>query len=292
MMNIDSRQASAMKMLWFALAVCCYAAAAIADDKPDFSLANVYSSGQYEVADYWASEKYDGVRALWDGRQLISRGGKTFAAPKWFVAGLPQAELDGELWLGRGRFEETSGIVRRQKAHEGWRDIRYVVFDLPKHGGTFRHRYAKLRAHFAESKNAYWRVAEQRQITSADALENYFAEVVGGGGEGVMLRRIESKHRAGRSDDLLKYKPFMDAEAIVIGYNPGKGKYTGMTGSLRVQMLGSDKTFSVGSGLSDNERQNPPPMGATITYKHQGLTKYGIPRFPVFLRIRADEPQK
>ncbi|MGI9337025.1 MAG: DNA ligase [Gammaproteobacteria bacterium] len=282
----------------FFVAVCCFAVAVVAagdddgkNNKPDFSLAKVYSQDA-AVGDYWASEKYDGVRALWDGQKLVSRGGKVFAAPKWFVAGLPPVPMDGELWLGRGLFEKTSGIVRRKKPNEGWRDIRYMVFDLPAHGGVFRQRYAKLREYFDKSENSHWRVVKQHKITDAAGLEEYFNEVVNGGGEGVMLRRIESIHKAGRNDDLLKYKPSADAEAVVIGYKPGKGKYTGKTGSLQVRMLGGgDKVFNIGSGLSDAQRANPPPTGATITYQYQGFTNNGIPRFPVFLRVREDEPR-
>lgn len=287
------------KALGFVVAAfCCFATMAMADDgggkdnKPAFSLANVYNDDA-AIVDYWASEKYDGVRALWDGRRLISRGGKVFAAPKWFVEGLPDVHMDGELWMGRGMFEETSGIVRRQKPDDGWRDIRYMVFDMPAHGGTFRERYKELGEYFAESNNPYWQVVKQHEIKDVESLRKYFNEVVEGGGEGVMLRRIESKHKAGRSDDLLKYKPFTDAEAIVIGYKPGKGQFEGMTGSLQVKMFGNgDKTFFIGSGLTKAQRQTPPPVGATITYQYQGLTNNGIPRFAVFLRVRNDEPEE
>lgn len=282
------------KAAGFVIAFCCLLPMANADggkdNKPAFSLANVYDDDAV-IGDYWASEKYDGVRALWDGRQLLSRGGKRFAAPKWFVKGLPTVQMDGELWIERGKFEETSGIVRRKTPNEEWRNIRYMVFDLPQHGGVFRARYAKMEEYFAETKNRYWQVVKQHKIKDAAGLRQYFDEVIEGGGEGVMLRRIESKHKAGRSDDLLKYKPFADAEAVVIGYKPGKGKYEGMTGSLKVRMLGNgDKTFYIGSGLNDLQRENPPPTGATITYQYQGLTQRGIPRFAVFLRVRDDEP--
>ncbi len=278
-----------------ALVVVC-AVAAIGDDGPttphDFSLANAYRPGNEAVnlAEYWMSEKYDGVRALWDGRRLRSRGGQLFAAPPWFVAGLPAAVLDGELWLGRGRFEATTSIVRRRRPHDGWRDIRYMVFDLPEHGGVFRERYAALTALAAANDTRYWRVATHDPIASRDMLEQRFADVIAAGGEGLMLRRAESRHRGGRSDDLLKYKPVADADAVVVGHNPGKGKYAGLIGSLRVRA--EDGTvFAVGSGLSDALRRNPPPVGTTITYKYQGLTKNGIPRFPVFLRLRRAVPE-
>lgn len=279
------------------VALCAMAGAGIGagtheDAPPDFALAHVYRPGDETVnlAEYWMSEKYDGVRALWDGRRLLSRGGKPFAAPAWFVDALPAAVLDGELWLGRGRFEDTTSVVRRSRPHEGWRDIQYMVFDLPEHGGVFRERYAALIALAAEHPGRYWRVAPHEPIESPAALEQRFADITAGGGEGLILRRVASRHHGGRSDDLLKYKRFTDADAVVVGHNPGKGKYTGLLGSLRVRA--SDGTvFNVGSGLSDAQRRHPPPVGATITYKYQGLTGDGLPRFPVFLRLRRDVPE-
>src|SRR5206468_10999995 len=81
---------------------------------------------------WWLSEKLDGVRAYWDGKQLWSRLGNVLHAPDWFVAGLPDVPLDGELWLGRKKFQRTLSIVRRQDKTDLWREVRYVVFDAPK----------------------------------------------------------------------------------------------------------------------------------------------------------------
>ena len=60
------------------------------------------------------SEKLDGVRAFFDGRQFLSRQGNLFHAPDWFRTGLPDVPLNGELWLGRKKFQRTVSIVRRQ----------------------------------------------------------------------------------------------------------------------------------------------------------------------------------
>ncbi len=258
---------------------------------PEVSLADAYrpDDNTVDLAEYWVSEKYDGVRAVWDGQRLRSRSGNVFAAPHWFVADLPATALDGELWLGRGQFEATVSVVRKQQPHDGWREIRFMVFDLPAHAGTFRQRQAALRALVAASKNAFWQVVRQRPVASREALQALFDETVAGGGEGLMLRRIDSYHQSGRSRDLLKYKPFYDAEATVIGHRPGRGKYAGMTGSLRVRTP-QGRVFRIGSGLSDAQRKDPPPVGATITYRYQGLTRNGLPRHPVYLRIRRPAP--
>ncbi|MBC6428047.1 MAG: DNA ligase [Cellvibrionales bacterium] len=271
---------------FLALLLVGFAGATAADAKPGFSLANTYeeATDSGRLSEYWMSEKYDGVRALWDGEKLVSRGGTVYAAPPWFIAGLPPQAMDGELWLGRGRFEETVSVVRRKEPHAGWRDIKYMVFDLPQRGRAFRERYAAMQALRQDNANPYWQPVPQRPIASAAVLEQYYDEVVAGGGEGVMLRRIDSAHRAGRSDDLLKIKPAAQAQAVVIGYNPGKGKYTGLVGSLRVRTA-TNKVFNIGSGLTDAQRENPPPVGATIRYRFHGYTRTGLPRFAVFLGV-------
>jgi DNA ligase-1 len=115
-------------------------------------------------------------------------------------------------------------------------------------------------------------------------------EVIAVGGEGLMLRRGASVYQAGRSDDLLKVKRFDDAEAIVMGILPGKGKYQGMMGALRVR-LADNREFRIGSGFTDAERTDPPPLGSVITFKHSGHTATGLPRFASFVRVRNDEPE-
>jgi DNA ligase 1 len=48
------------------------------------------------------------------------------------------------------------------------------------------------------------------------------------------------------------------------------------------------RKFSIGSGLTEAERESPPPVGTVITYRFRGLTAKGLPRFPTYLRIRRD----
>ena len=107
-----------------------------ATETPDVMLANVYRQHE-DVTQFWVSEKLDGVRARWDGKQLISRGGQIFAAPEWFVRNFPDRPLDGELWMGRGRYEDVVSVVRQQTPHDGWKNVKFMVFDLPAHGWTF-----------------------------------------------------------------------------------------------------------------------------------------------------------
>ena len=264
--------------------------AAVAEDKPALLLAENYRE-DIDLAAYWVSEKLDGVRALWDGRRLLSRGGNAFAAPSWFTAGFPAVALDGELWIGRGKFEETASIVSRQNPHEGWRRVRYMVFDLPHHPDTFDRRLEDLGAAIAGSPNPFLAVIPQYKLPNHKALLERLDAVVANGGEGLMLHRGDSRYRAGRSADLLKLKKFDDAEGIVIAHNPGRGRLEGLMGSVTVRTE-QGVVVKVGSGFSDEERRNPPPVGATITFKHQGFTASGKPRFPVFWRLRGDEPPR
>jgi DNA ligase-1 len=263
--------------------------AARAGTIPELMLADIYRQGP-DLSQYRISEKLDGVRARWDGTYLISRGGKVFAAPEWFTKGFPAVPLDGELWLGRGRYEEVSSIVRTQQPHDGWQNVRLMVFDLPAHGGTFDQRVIAMNRLVTESDSPYWRIIEQQRVGSEEDLLKWLHKVIDQGGEGLMLHRETALYASGRSQDLLKLKLFTDAEATVIGYRPGKGQLAGQTGSLIVR-TDQGVIFSIGGGLNHEERRRPPPVKSRITFRHQGLTKNGIPRFPVFLRIRDEEPR-
>ena len=269
-------------------AVSLLALAVAAEEKPPLLLAEKYHQ-DIDLNAYWVSEKLDGVRAFWNGSQLISRGGNPFAAPSWFTADFPPLPLDGELWVGRGQFEETASIVSRHTPHDGWRWVRYMVFDLPDNPGTFDERLQNLHAAIAASPNKFLAVIPQYKLTDHDVLMDKLDTVVANGGEGLMLHRGDSRYHGGRSMDLLKLKRFDDAEGIVIAHNPGQGRLAGLMGSVTV-LTEQGVTVKIGSGFSDEERKNPPPIGATITFRHQGVTASGKPRFAVFWRLRGGEP--
>ena len=253
-------------------------------------LANVYQQGA-PLADYWVSEKLDGVRAYWDGERLWSRRGNPFQAPDWFVSDFPPQPLDGELWLGRGHFAQLSGIVRTVRPVDAdWRAVRFMVFDLPLVDQTFDQRLPRLRELVSQAGSPYLALVEQQRPGNHQQLMARRDKMIAVGGEGLMLRRGASVYKAGRSDDLLKVKRFDDAEAIVVGILPGKGKYQGMMGALRVRLAGK-REFRIGSGFSDDERADPPPPGSVVTFKYSGQTATGLPRFASFVRVRNDEPE-
>ena len=253
------------------------------DQNIDPLLAKVYK--QENVSEWWVSEKLDGVRAIWNGEKLHFRSGKLISAPDWFTENFPEQLMDGELWMGRGTFEKLSGIVRKiQPNHNDWRQVRYMLFELPEHPGTFTRRVRKMVKLTENLKISWLHPIPQIRLNSEDALLNMLDEIVTKGGEGLMLHRADSLYHSGRSDDLLKLKPWQDAEATVVEILPGKGKFNGMMGSLLVTDE-SARRFRIGTGFSNKERKNPPAVGTVITYKFTGTTKKGLPKFASFLRI-------
>ena len=252
---------------------------------PELPLANVYKQG-INPGEYWVSEKLDGARAYWDGKQLLSRRGNIYHAPDWFIAGFPAQPLDGELWIARNQFEPLMNIIRDTRPTADWRRVKYMVFDMPMRNTTFTERLEKLDALFAEISSPYIRLIEQFRISDHETLMNKLDEVVEAGGEGLMLHRGDSWYQGGRSNDLLKVKTFQDAEATVIAHLPGKGKYKGMVGALLVE-TDDNIRFRLGTGFTDQQRRDPPPIGSLVTYKYYGKTVNGLPRFASFLRIRS-----
>ena len=250
-------------------------------------LANIYRP-ELPLADYWVSEKYDGVRAYWDGAQLWTRQGHRIHAPAWFTAGWPTQPLDGELWAGRGKFTAASSAVARDTPEDdAWRELRYMVFDLPTHPGHFDQRLAELQRVLATHPNQWLQAVPQHKVANEAALQTLLRNTVRQGGEGLMLHRGASLYRGERNDDLLKLKQHLDAEATVIAHLPGKGKYQGMLGALQVQTP-QGLTFKLGSGLRDADRASPPPIGSQVTYRYLGLHPDGAPRFASFVRVRQD----
>lgn len=239
--------------------------------------------GESDPTGWLMSEKLDGVRAYWNGKMFISRNGNQYFAPEWFTHDIPNIPLDGELWLDRKQFQQTMSIVRRKDARGAWDKITYQVYDHPEHPGEFEERYKEIKKLFGNWANIA-KPLEQIVCKGRDHLQTTLDDVIARGGEGLMLRQPGSKYVAGRSATLLKVKVFYDAEAVVTGYEKGKGRHKGRMGAVTVK-LPNGIQFSVGSGFTDNQRENPPPIGSTITFKYQELTDAGVPRFPTFVRM-------
>lgn len=257
-------------------------------EPPAIALADKYHRA-FSPVRYLVSEKLDGARAFWDGSRLISRSGRIYHAPEWFTAGLPSDPLDGELWTGRGEFERLMRIIRDAEPDpEAWRAVGYHVFDLPASKEQVRQRQARLAAIVDAANLPQLHYVEQRAIGDRAALQQALDEVVAAGGEGLMLQHVEAHYEVGRHNGLLKFTAHDDAEATVVGYTPGRGKYQGMIGALVVERPDGLR-FKLGSGLSDALRLSPPALGETITYRYRGETRRGVPRFARFLRVRLHD---
>lgn len=257
-------------------------------DAPALLLAQNYSN-KFDPSAYLVSEKLDGVRAVWDGTQLRFRSGRMIHAPAWFTAGFPKHPLDGELWMGRQSFERLSAAVRRGEAIDAeWKNITYQLYELPNGDGDFSARVQTLETSVKNSGVAWLHVLPQRRVADKAALKLMLDGIVHAGGEGLMLHRFDAQWQTGRSEILLKLKPQLDAEAEVIAHEPGQGKYKGMLGALMV-VTPDGQRFRLGTGLSDEQRRNPPKIGSTITYRYRDLTSAGLPKFASFLRVRDSE---
>jgi len=258
-------------------------------EAPALLLAETYRAGSVDVSRYLVSEKYDGVRAYWDGQRLWTRGGNPIHAPDWFIAALPEQPLDGELWMGRGHFEAVAAAIRRDTPVDAeWLRIRYMLFEMPGGEGDFATRAEALHAIARRAGVAWLQAVEQARVADDARLQRRLSAILKAGGEGLMLHRADAPYVTGRSDALLKLKAWHDAEAIVIAHLPGNGRYAGALGALRVRAA-DGREFSLGTGFTDAQRRAPPPVGATVAYRYRELTAHGMPRFARFWRVRPPE---
>lgn len=276
-----------MRFLLYILLICvqlnCFAIA----KAPEILLAQVYESGT-DVTQYLVSEKYDGVRAIWDGKQLKSRQGNVIHAPVWFTKDFPTTPMDGELWLARGKFDALSGAVRKDEPMDAeWKNISYLVFELPNTEGDFEARTKHIAEIVKQANMSHLKAVTHFRVKNEAELKTRLKKVVANGGEGLMLHRADAFYTTGRSDALLKLKPLFDAEATVVAHTPGKGKHKGKLGALLVETPEGVR-FKLGTGFSDAVRANPPKIGSLVTYTYRDTTPSGKPKFTSFLRERHE----
>ena len=254
---------------------------------------------------WYLSEKFDGYRCLWDGKNFYSRGGNIFVTPEWFKAYMPPGiPLDGELYLGRENFEKC-GIFRKKKPDNAewikW-NVKYLIFDSPNCPGGFEKRIQFLEKIIADrckcnkkklkipsNVNCPLILAKQIKVKNEAEVEKYFKNLVKKGAEGVMLRAPNSLYETKRSAFLLKVKQFFDDECKIVGYQEGSGKYSGMLGSFKCELVKNPKIKFTISGINDTIRKNykkTHPIGTIVTFTYMGTSSKGIPRHPNYLRIR------
>lgn len=267
--------------LWFiAISMPC-----LADTAPQIQHATTYTPTM-NVSNYYVSEKLDGIRGYWNGKNLVTRRGTHIHTPEFFTKGWPSQAMEGELWSTRGSFEKISSIVRKKRPNQQeWQTLRFMIFDLPHQEGGFEIRVKAMKRLVKQTKSPFLESIKQHSFSSQQALIAHLNHVVNEGGEGLMLHHKASIYQKGRNKQLMKLKPHFDDEAIVIAHLEGQGKYKNMLGALRVKTP-DGISFNIGTGFSDRERTDPPPIGSIITFKYHGKTAKGVPRFASYLRIR------
>ncbi|MEA3544121.1 MAG: DNA ligase [Thermodesulfobacteriota bacterium] len=250
-------------------------------------LPQIYSE-QVDVGGWLMSEKLDGVRGFWDGQRLFSKNGHPLNPPQKFIHDFPDFPVEGELWGGRGTFEQTMAIVKRKHSHDEWLQLKFAIFDVPDAPGDFTHRIKIAQDWFDNHPSHYAFVILQTPVRDNDHLQQELQRIEQLDGEGLIVRNPGAFYSSGRSMEILKVKSFQDAEATVIAHFPGQGKHAGRLGSMLVKM-DNGIPFKIGTGFSDEEREHPPVVGEIITFKFYGKYQSGIPRFPSFLRVRQDQ---
>lgn len=247
------------------------------------------------LSDYFVSEKFDGIRALWDGQNMFSKSGKILAIPRCFSEKLAVLDLqkgefvEGELWIDYGAFEVISSIARRKNPTcEDFSKVKYLIFNA--HLGESSDFFANLTKiqSILDSQDLAQeiQVITQHKFATQKELSDFFNAVIAKGGEGVIVRD---------SRVAFKLKPQNDAECKIVDFSRGKGRIRGKVGAIICEALADKNSgikcgviFRIGSGLSDEMRENPPKIGTIITYKFSGVSKNGIPKHTRFLRIYAE----
>ena len=287
---------------------------------------------QYKVPDgpigWYMSEKFDGQRAIWDGKKFISRGSssgnpKVYSyVPIWFVALMPPGiPLDGEFFIARDSFTETTSILKKKLKPENqrtkkdisqqeldklWVKIKYQVFDTISNE-LFEERQTKLKK-IVKERCAIWKelsipgyikkglcpliLTEQYLIKTPSDVNTFYNSLTNEKAEGVMIRAPGIPYIPRRTKFILKLKVEEDAECIIKGpHKPGEGKYSGMVGSFRCQLIENDKPvnkYTYLSGITDQVRQEGIPENTIITYTYNGITPDGLPRHPRFKGFPSD----
>ena len=254
--------------------------------KPDLFLLKTYDDSK-DVIGWVMSEKLDGIRGFWTGKELLTRGGMKLTPPKWFIKNYPPFAIDGELWTKRNDFENISSIIRSKNSKQRWKSVSHNIFEVPSQSGGLLKRLSVLKEYLRENPNPYLKILPQTVINAKGQVADFLKEVSADKGEGVVVRNPNTLYQTGRLSSALKVKQYLDAECTVLEILPGKGKYQNMMGSVLCQ-TDSGKKLKIGSGFKDKDRANPPAIGSKITFKYYGFTKKGSFKYPVYLRVRQE----
>ncbi len=246
---------------------------------------SVYNKNSSNIDGWIMSEKLDGIRAYWDGKELYSKNKNKIHAPLWFTKDFPPFSIDGELWTKRADFENIQSIVLSQKKSKDWEYVTFNIFEVPNHKGNFKDRILVLENYLNRNPNRYIKIIPQKNCKNKDELDSFLEEILALKGEGVIIKNPNLKYESNRTENSLKVKEFFDDEAKVISHN---FNIDGTFKSLKVE-LKNGIVFNLGGGFTKKDRLNPPKVGSIVTFKYYDFTKKGKPKFASFLRERKSE---
>ena len=252
--------------------------------------------------------KLDGVRCIFTKDGAYSRTGKQFhnlrhieLRLKGFFKLNPDIQLDGELYNHalRNDFEQIISLVRKQKPTDEDRRnaqhlIQYHVYDMIAEGLSYEDRLNWLMS----NKVLWWSnvvvpVETHRVNKYEEAANMHYDGFLKQGYEGSILR-LNGPYEQKRSYNLQKFKDFSDTEATIIGYEAGKGKFTGLIGKfLMIDDNGIEFGCPIGKGYNYDDRRfilnnihDYIGKRATFTYFERTKACY---RHPLYKTIRDYE---
>jgi DNA ligase-1 len=257
----------------------------------------------------YSQPKLDGIRCIINSSGMWTRTGKPIVSAPHIFNSLqaifekdPDCIFDGELYADRyaSDFNKIVSLVKKTKPtaedlEESAEAIEYHIYDLPSYPGKFsfrRNQLAIMAHHDKVFRNTKCKVVDTRLALNESMLMNLYAEYVGLGYEGQMLR-VNEVYENKRSNYLLKHKSFIDHEYTIVGVIEGGGNLTGMVGALLFQTpQGDEFTASVNGGwdyLKQLWKDKDTLIGKQATIKYFNITPDGKPRFPKVVTVRDYE---
>jgi len=253
----------------------------------------------------YVQPKLDGIRCiaiLKDGKcTLWSRTRKPITScphiikeiEKSFIADIV---LDGELYNHdfKENFEHIVHLVRQEEPDDQHKDVQYHIYDTIN-DDTFEERTYLLSKCFTvgNPKFEYLKLLETKILHAEDDVPIYFNLFMKEGYEGCIIRNADGLYVSKRSSDLIKVKEMQDDEFEIIGIEEGRGKLAGHVGAFVCRTKDGQEFKAKPAGATERLREyfrdSTLWKGKSLTVQYQDLTSYGIPRFPVGLRIRESE---
>lgn len=248
--------------------------------KPDFFLLAELNPERppKDIESFLWSVKLDGVRVLYDKKQLVTRGGMTVRAPKELLRGLPKnLALDCELYAGKNTLNKVIAAMQVGPPDPFWNHIQVMVFDTPEYPDEpFLERYQRLLEHREDHPKEVWKLVPQHRVRSFESLSERLDQLTEAGEEGIVLRHKDALYQPGRNSKMaLKWKRIEHAQGVLVA--PHKTK----EGTWVVEGL-EGRRFMLYVHEHDREGLK---SGRKIVFSLRGLTKDGDPKFPQFERV-------